>query len=53
VDGSGPRAKGISALVNQSRQDMLVQFPVPEPGSLGLALFGIGAMLGARRRTAA
>jgi hypothetical protein len=53
VDGSGPRAKGISALVSQSRQDMLVQFPVPEPGSLGLALFGIGAMLGARRRATA
>jgi hypothetical protein len=53
VDGSGPRAKGISALVSQSRQDMLVQFPVPEPGTLGLALIGIGAMLGARRRAAA
>jgi len=52
VDDVGPRAAGISALVNRSRQDMLVQFPVPEPGSLALALLGLGAVLGTRRRTA-
>lgn len=53
VDGVGPRAPRISALVNRDRQDMLVQFPVPEPGSLGLALLGLGMVAGSRRRRAA
>lgn len=53
VNGSGPRAQRIAALTNRTRQDMLVQFPVPEPGSLGLALLGLGMVAGLRRRTAA
>ena len=53
VDGVGPRARGIRALVNERRQDMLVQFPVPEPGSLALALMGLGAIYGTRRRQSA
>lgn len=53
VDGVGPRARGIRALVNERRQDMLVQFPVPEPGSLALALMGLGAVYGTRRRQSA
>jgi hypothetical protein len=53
VDGVGPRAQGIRALVNERRQDMLVQFPVPEPGSLALALLGLGAVFGTRRRQSA
>jgi hypothetical protein len=53
VDGTGPRARGIRALVNERRQDMLVQFPVPEPGSLALALLGLGAVFGTRRRQSA
>ena len=52
IDGVGLRAPGIKALVNGSRQDMLVQFPVPEPGSLALALLGFGMVAGSRRRTA-
>ncbi len=51
VDGIGPRAQRIMALTNRTRQDMLVQFPVPEPGSLGLALLGLGLVAGARRRS--
>jgi hypothetical protein len=50
VDGVGPRAPGLRALVNERRQDMLVQFPVPEPASLALALMGLGAVFGTRRR---
>jgi len=53
VDGIGERARGIRALVNERRQDMLVQFPVPEPGSLALALMGLGAVYGTRRRQSA
>lgn len=53
VDGSGPRAQRIMALSNRTRQDMLVQFPVPEPGSLGLALLGLGALASTRRRACA
>lgn len=53
VDGTGPRARGIRALVNDRRQDMLVQFPVPEPGSLALALLGLGGIAVARRRQSA
>jgi len=52
VDGIGPRAERVVALTNRTRQDMLVQFPVPEPGSLGLALLGLGALVGSRRRSA-
>jgi hypothetical protein len=58
VDGIGDRALGLAALVNDNanperrgRQDMLVQFPVPEPGTLGLALLGLGAAFGLRRRS--
>jgi hypothetical protein len=57
VDGIGDRALGLAALVNDNpdperrgRQDMLVQFPVPEPGTLGLALLGLGAAFGLRRK---
>ena len=32
---------------------MLVQFPVPEPGSLALALLGLGGIAVARRRQSA
>lgn len=53
VDGVGPRAQGLRALVNERRQDMLVQFPVPEPASLALALMGLGAVFGTRRRQSA
>jgi MYXO-CTERM domain-containing protein len=53
VDGVGPRAQRIRALVNERKQDMLVQFPVPEPGSLALALLGLGAVFGTRRRATA
>lgn len=53
VDGVGERARGIRALVNERRQDMLVQFPVPEPASLALALMGLGAVFGTRRRQSA
>jgi hypothetical protein len=52
VDDVGPRAAGIRALVNRTRQDMLVQFPVPEPGSLALSLLGLGAVFGTRRHAA-
>lgn len=59
VDGIGDRALGLAALVNDNpdperrgRQDMLVQFPVPEPGTLGLALLGLGAAFSGMRRKA-
>lgn len=50
IDGLGMRAAGIRALGNERRQDMLVQFPVPEPGVLALTLLGLGAVAGWRRR---
>lgn len=53
IDGVGPRARGIRALVSERRQDMLVQFPVPEPASLALALMGLGAVFTTRRRQTA
>jgi hypothetical protein len=49
IDGLGQRATGIRALVSERRQDMLVQFPVPEPGSLALTLLGLGLVAGSRR----